>query len=241
MRILFYLILTAMYQIAGAQPRKTGNKIKIEKQWITNEQYVMNWYMIRDTVKTEIGKVTTDIYTKDKQLVVVTQVNMKQMKTPWVDSTIAKLKNMKPVYHSSYNGQRDMVLRFGKPITGYYLDKQKKTNTPIADSSKGDYFDSNLYPQLIRWLPLAAGYTKELSIYDYNPNGKTGILKVSVTEVKKGSYTSPVSGNHEVWLVNVTDDISGSPSVYFIDVKTRQLWKQEISLSNRRMAMIRVE
>jgi hypothetical protein len=62
----------------------------------------MTWYSLRDTAKFEIGKVTTKISTDKTNLTVVTQVSMKNMKMPWVDSTVANLKTLKPIRHSSY-------------------------------------------------------------------------------------------------------------------------------------------
>tara|TARA_R110002051_G_scaffold87713_4_gene154471 strand:+ start:8138 stop:8260 length:123 start_codon:yes stop_codon:yes gene_type:complete len=36
-----------------------------------------------------------------------------------------------------------MVLKFGDKITGYYLDKQTNTKTPISEEARNSYFDSN--------------------------------------------------------------------------------------------------
>jgi hypothetical protein len=140
--------------------------------------------------------------------------------------------------------QRNMVLHFGYHITGFYNDKMKKTNTPISDTAMDAYFDSNLYPTLIRWLPFKEGYTRELSIYDYNPSGKKGILKASITYVKKGIYHSTVSGDQPVWIVTVSDEIGGGEngvSDYYIGITNRKLWKQEINAGGRRMLMECIE
>ena len=48
---------------------------------------------------------------------------MKGAPSDWTDETSAKLPKLAPVKHSSFNMQRDMVLNFGKEVTGYYLDK----------------------------------------------------------------------------------------------------------------------
>jgi hypothetical protein len=228
----------------NAQPVLLPGKKAVEKKWIKDEQYQMAWYALKDTVRIEMGKVNTEIITGKKQLLVITRVSMKQMKAPWTDSTIADSKTMAPVYHSSYNMQRDMVLNFGNPVTGYYNDKMKNKRTVISDTVNGAYFDSNLYPTLIRWLPFKEGYTKDLPIYDYNPAGKKGILKASITYVKKGIYHSAVSGDHPVWIVTVSDEIGGGEngvSDYFIDIADRKLWKQEINAGGRRMLMECIE
>jgi len=161
--------------------------------------------------------------------------------TAWVDSTIAQLSTLKPIRHSSYNLQRDMVLNFGSSITGYYNDKVKNEYTIINDTAKYAYFDSNLYPILLEWLPLKLGYTQDISIYDYNPSAKIGFFKASVQEVKDGTYSTIKSGTMEVWIVVVTDEISNGVSTYYIDKKDRKLWRQEINAGGRQMLMQRVE
>jgi hypothetical protein len=200
----------------------------------------MTWYALRDTVKFEIGTVSTQIITGQKNLSLITRVNMKNMKTAWIDSTIADIKTLQPIYHASYNGQRDMALHFGKIVTGYYNDKMQKKNTLISDTTTKDYFDSNIYPTLISWLPLKDGYTQDISIYDYNPSAKIGVIKASVKDVKSGTYNSIKSGVRNVWVVTVSDEISNDAnavSTYFIDKADRRLWKQEINAGGRKMLM----
>jgi hypothetical protein len=190
MKFSITVLLTMGAAAITAQPVLLPGKKTVEKKWIKNEQYQMTWYALKDTDRIEMGKVNTEIITGKKQLLVITTVNMKFMKGPWTDSTIADSKTLAPIYHSSYNMQRDMLLNFGNPVTGFYHDKMKNKRIVISDTVKGDYFDSNLYPTLIRWLPFKEGYTKDIAVYDYNPAGKNGILKASITYVKKGIYNS---------------------------------------------------
>jgi hypothetical protein len=169
---------------------------------------------------------------------------MKNMKTPWVDSTVAKLKTLMPVRHSSYNLQRDMVLDFGKIVTGLYHDKIKKNKTFIKDTTQREYFDSNLYPVLIGWLPLGNGYKQEISIYDYNPTGKIGVIKASVKNVSGSTYQTERNGVRNVWVVTVSDEIGNDEnavSTYYFDKVDRKLWKQEIEANGRKMLMQLVE
>jgi hypothetical protein len=229
---------------ANAQKTLVPAKNIIEKKWIKNQSYQMIWYGIRDTAKMEIGKVNTSISSDKNTITIVTQVSMKQMKTPWVDSTVADKSTLKPILHSSYNGQRDMVLNFGKIVTGFYNNKIKKKQTEIKDTTNEAYFDSNLYPTLITWLPLKEGYKQDISIYDYNPDAKIGVLKAFVKEVKKGAYESKNSGTRNVWIVTVADEIGNGEngvSTYYIDVLDRKVWKQQIDAGGRKMEMVLVE
>ncbi|XYH09577.1 hypothetical protein AAFU52_11170 [Aquimarina macrocephali] len=124
------------------------------KKLMKSETSEMNWFMINGSDKMQIGKVQTEIQKKKDNVCIITMVNMTQSTTKWIDSTVVGIQNFEPKYHSSYNQQRDMVLKFGKKITGYYLDKKTDTKTEIAEEPKTSFFDSNFYPQLIRFLPL---------------------------------------------------------------------------------------
>ena len=225
-----------------AQSPLVPGKKSVEKKWITNRQYQMTWYALKDTARIELGTVTTEIKTGKGQLTMITQVSMKNSKAPWIDSSVASLNDLSPLYHSSYNGQRDMVLQFGKPVTGYYLDKTRKKNTVISDTVTQLYFDSNLYPYLLGLLPLKEGYTQEINIYDYNPSGKIGVIKARVKDVQSGAYLSANAGTREVWVVTVQDEIGSGPvestSIYYFDKTDRKLWKQDIILGARKMLML---
>lgn len=217
---------------------QTPEKNQVDRSLIKNEAYSMVWYALKDTAKVEIGKVDTQILKSGTRITVNSTVKMKNM-PDWKDETIAGFPDFAPVKHTSFNVQRDMLLDFEKPdtVTGYYLDKTKNSRTEISETTAGKFFDSNLYTQLIRWLPLKEGYTTEMAIFDYNPALGKGIMKAYVTGTKKGTYK-----NKPVWMVSVTDDISQKKAVstYFVDSKTRELLKQEVDMGPRKMVMERL-
>jgi len=244
MKIIVTVILVLICTTGNAQPRLTPGKESFEKKWIRNEIYQMTWFAMKDTAKFEMGEVMTQVLKDKNYLTIVTTVNMKNSKAPWVDTTIASIKTLSPVRHASYNMQRDMVLDFGKIVTGYYHDKQKQQDHVLMDTTTADYFDSNLYPALIAWLPLTEGYKQDISIYEYNPAGKMGIIKASIKQVSSGTYASDKSGTRDVWIVTVADEIGDydkSVMVYYIDKNDRRLWKQEINAGGRKMLMQRKE
>lgn len=220
------------------QTVQTPEKNQVDGSLIKNEVYSMIWYALKDTAKVEIGKVETQILKSGKNITVSSTVKMKNM-PDWKDETVAEFSNFSPVKHTSFNVQRDMLLDFRKKntVTGYYLDKTKNNRTEINETTEGKFFDSNLYTQLIRWLPLKEGYTTEMAIFDYNPASGKGIMKAYITGTKKGTYK-----NKPVWMVSVTDDISQQKAVstYYIDSKTRELLKQEIDMGPRKMVMERL-
>lgn len=135
--------------------------------------------------------------------------------------------------------QRDIELNFAKTnVTGFYLDKADNNKITINETVKNDYFDSNLYPQLIRWMPLKQGYKTEISIFDYNPKAAIGVIKAYVLDTKQDKLN-----NIDVWIVTATDDISSKQAVskYYIDMKTRDILKQEINIGPRKMLMERAK
>ena len=243
MKFILSMIFLLPALFVNAQTRLVPAKKLVDKKWLTDQRYQMAWYAIRDTARFEIGKITVQVSNGNSRITVITQVNMKNAKSPWIDSTIANAEDLAPVYHSSYNAQRDMVLNFGKVVTGFYTDKVNKTTTAINDTTTEYYFDSNIYPALVTWLPLKEGYKQDISIYDYNPRGKTGVLKAMIREVKKGVLESAKSGIQEVWIVSVSDEIGGDDAVntYYIGITDRKLWKQELIAGGRKMKMELIE
>ena len=226
-----------------AQTRLTPQNLRVDQRWLKDLTYDMTWYALKDTQRVEIGVITTDIQTSKNRLVVVSTIKIKQSPSRWIDSTIANLNNLSPIYHSSYNGQRDMTLKFDRIVKGYYNDKIKKLTSSISDTTSESYFDSNLYPIIVTWLPLQEGYKQDMSIYDFKPGGKCGVLRASVEEVGNGVYESKSSGQREVWVVKVSDEIGppGGFSIYYIDKTDRRLWKQRIEMGGRIMEMVRGE
>ncbi|MEJ7828486.1 MAG: hypothetical protein WKF91_09830 [Segetibacter sp.] len=207
MKLLITTIFAVLTIAGNAQMSLTPGKKVFEKTWIKNQTYQMKWFAIRDTSKFEMGTVSTQTLSDNKYLTIITRVNMKNSRAPWVDTTVAEIKTLKPIRHSSFNTQRDMVLTFGKIVTGFYNDKTKQQNTIISDTTTSEYFDSNLYPALIGWLPLKDGYKQDISIYEYNPSGKIGVIKATINDVKSGTYQSSFSGTKNVWIVTVADEI----------------------------------
>lgn len=118
------ILLFFSASVLNAQEKiQTPKHNDVNSALIKNEETEMNWYAVKDTTKIEIGKVITKISRAANEVNITTTVKMKGAPADWTDETSAKLPNLAPVKHSSFNMQRDMVLNFGKEVTGYYLDK----------------------------------------------------------------------------------------------------------------------
>ncbi len=233
------LVFQSVFSYTYAQQSlQTPGNNQVDVSLIRNEDYSMTWYALKDASKIEMAKVDTKILKTGTHINVTTTVKMKNM-PDWTDETAVTFPGLAPVKHSSFNTQRDMLLDFGKEnkVTGYYLDKVQNKKTEISETTDGKFFDSNFYPQLIRWLPLKENYTVEIALFDYNPKSAIGIIKAYITGTRKG-----ILNNKAVWVVSVTDDISEKKalSTYYIDAETRDILKQEIDSGPRKMVMERL-
>lgn len=241
LHILLFIFGTSVQIFSQETPLTPLSTIANEK-FIVSETSKMSWFMLQDSLKIQIGNIQTEIQKGKERIYIITTVNMKQSPTEWIDSTIVETLNFKPIYHSSFNQQRDMVLTFGEKITGYYLDKQTATKTQISEEVNEPFFDSNFYPQLIRLLPLKDGYSNTISIFDYNPKAEIGIITATIrnTEMTTINFNGK---KKQVWKVGTTDDISNNSAIstYYIDISTRKVLKQEIDFGGRKMLMELVE
>lgn len=243
-KILYILLVTfgTSIQVFSQEILLSPLNNTANKSLIKSGTSEMAWFMLKDSLKIQIGNVQTKIQKEKERIYIITTVNMKQSPTKWIDSTIVETQNFKPIYHSSFNQQRDMVLKFGEKITGYYLDKKTETKTQISEEADKSFFDSNFYPQLIRLLPLKNGYSNTISIFDYNPTSKIGVITATVKNTEE--TTINFNGKKkQVWKVEATDDISNNSAIstYYIDTSTRKILKQEIDFGGRKMVMEIVE
>jgi hypothetical protein len=237
--LLAMLMLLVVTFECVAQHKLTPTNSLLGSLVIKPEKQVSTWYLWQDTTKRAMATITTTIQLDDQSdtILIIQEVAMKGASSPWVDSTIARKTTMSPIYHSSYNGQRDMVLRFSNDrVSGYYKNKQSQTTTQVDDQIKEPYFDSNLYPHLIRFLPLRTGYQAQLPIYDFNLN-KHGLLSARVLSVTETILTD--NGQQTpCYVVRVIDDISpGSQATYYVAKADRKLLKSKLLVGGRRMSI----
>ncbi len=232
--LLLYITLpfTGMCQLL-IQP---GNSC-IEYKRIADEETTMNWYLLQDTTRIEIGKVWQRIITDSQHITLVSTVRLRHDADPRIDTTVAQRNTLRPVYHASYNPDRNMTLYFNDMVRGSYADKRLGKDLLINDTVVSPCFDSNLYPTLIRWLPLKTGFMKDLAIYDFNPRGRKGVMKASIIAVRQCDYEPEPDVLKKVWMVVVRDDLSAGTTTYFIDVESRKLWKMIIAVGERKMLM----
>ncbi|WP_347218020.1 hypothetical protein [Chryseobacterium sp.] len=234
MRTFIFLLLISSTHFFSQQ-LLTPQNAAINSKLIKNEISEAVWYTENSGSKAEIGSIITELKKLNTtELLIRTTIKLKQAPdAQWVDSTLVKTSDFTPVYHSSYNMMRDMVLKSGQDkVSGYYLDK-KSQKKDIIEIPATHYFDSSSYAMLIRFLPLKENYTAEISIFDYNPKSeKKGMMKAYILDTQKAEYKGK-----SVWAVKTNDDISNKASTvtYYIDPETRKIVKQDMDMAGRKM------
>lgn len=228
------VIVLTMDQLYGQTPLFLG-------QYIKNEQYSMTFFSVRDTTKTVIGTVQNSIALEGNQILQSMVMKSSFQKSDFVDITAYSLKNLKPYFHSSNNDQRLLTIQYADTVHAMgrnVADGAIKTYTDRIPRGT-HYYDSSSYQNILRWLDLKEGFQQELSLFNYDPNSTSGLMKAKITRVSSGIYTSKKSGNRKVWIVTELYGDKGLTTVHYIDQEDRRLWKMEINQG--RLLMIRDE
>ncbi|PZR15599.1 MAG: hypothetical protein DI539_18050 [Flavobacterium psychrophilum] len=223
--LVFFLTISSLF----AQNQIVPGDTIFETKYIQPERYQMKWYIVQDGQKHEVARINTSIQPGKYKIAIVSNVDVNNAKTKWIDSTITMTKDLSPIRHYSDNLERAVKLKFGAAVTGTYNDKLQKKDIKVNEVAlAGKYFDSNFYPYLVRLLPYKEGYTAEIATYDYNPARK-GITVQKITDVKTGSYRNK-NGVNLVWIVTSMETIKGITTQvkYYIDKSDRKIFKQEI-------------
>ncbi|GMN08367.1 hypothetical protein MTsPCn9_09860 [Croceitalea sp. MTPC9] len=241
--VLFSLFCLISTSTVISQNAINPSNLKIDKAFIFPEKYTMNMFFIVDSQKIPMGKIHTSLVKVNENIAIITKLQMpNQTDGQWIDSTVVNSTNFKPLYHSSKNPQREMVMEFGKKITGYYKDLMTGSKTQILETTIEPFFDSNFYPYLIRLLPLEDEYATAIYMFDYNPKSKIGIMKATILDTK----SSEIDFNgkeRKIWVVKTTNDISDNKFIttFYIDKTTRQTLKQVTENERGQLVMERTE
>jgi hypothetical protein len=237
-RNLFVIVLIIASIASRAQTVLVPGENIFDKKFIKNSSYEMVCYANVNGSQVEISSFNVQISTSNKTLAVYTTLRMAASQDVSIDTSIADWDTFKPIYRSSSNKVRDMVLHYGKEVTGYYYDKQSRKRQTIKDPVKNTFFDSYAYPYILGLLPLTTGYKNDIAVYDFKPGNKTNTKTARIEEVKSNLYKSNLTGEHKVWQVNVFEPATNDSYVYYIDKDTRRLWKIEIQTQGQQLALV---
>ncbi len=236
MKILLIILLLCIFTTTNAQI--SPQNWQIEPIYAVNQTSTMNWFWQIDSTNVPIGDITTSVYKNNDSLLLITTVKIENS-LPWTDTTVAELPNLKPIYHSSFNAQRNMAIHYINGINAWYFDKQSQEKSTFEDGRSILFFDSNIYPFVLRFLDYNSIQTDSLLIFDYNPKLYSGVAQVYIEKVEKEILRKGKFIGEKVFKVVVTDQLSlrKIKSIYFIQSDTRQLLRQEIHINGRVMIM----
>ncbi|NML36274.1 hypothetical protein HHL17_03595 [Chitinophaga sp. G-6-1-13] len=213
---------------------------KFDPKLLKNDRYTLACYKVKNGHETPIGTLTVGLHAAGDKFSVITLTAFTGMEV-WKDTAVSDLKSFRPVYRSSHNSMREMVLHFEDDITGYHIDKKTGRENQIKESGNRSFVDSYTYPFLLSTLPLNSGYQTDFSVYDYKPANTDNVKTAVVQEVKNSTYVSQLTGNHDVWEVTVHEPSTGEKSISYIDKKTRHLWQVDIFSKGLQVRMIDTE
>lgn len=209
-----------------------------DKKIIKNTHYEMSYFAFSGRQTAEISSFDVDVKVNGKIISVNTRIKSPAGNSIWVDTSIADINTLKPVYRSSDNSDKQYHIKYGTTIEGYYYDKKSGKGKQIKDNTNGGFFDSFIYPYLLGALPLTSGYKAILPVYEYKPDAKGMISNTRITEVKSSMYRSEITGEHAVWQVSVFEEGTNVKYEYYIDKESRKLWKVEILASNGKQYLL---
>ena len=202
-------------------------------------KYEMTYYLVDGGSRKEFATFSQEVTINDNKTAIYTALHPAGSSNTWVDTCISNSATLAPIYHSEYTPNGDYVLHYGKEVTGYYLDKNTGKRTAIKDPAKGVFIDEHFLSSYLTTLPLAPGYKKGIDIYAYSPaNTTSNIKRFAVNEVKNSLYTSPLTGEHPVWLVTVTQDGGPNMYTYYIDKTVQRVWRVDMVLNGQSMVVV---
>lgn len=232
------LLLMSLSAVCKAQAILAPGDNAFDKKFIKSGVYEMGVYVSPNGEAVEVSSFKVEIHTGSKTLEVYTTLQMTGSEDVSIDTCIADRNTLKPVYRSSTSKAREMVLHYGKEVTGYYYDKQSRKRHTVKDAVNGGFFDSYTYPYLLGLLPLTTGYRNGIAVYDFKPGNKSNTKIARIEDVKSNLYTSSLTGEHKVWAVSIFEEATNDRFVYYIDKDTRRLWKVDISTQGQQLALI---
>lgn len=226
------IFLTLLFIIAAglckAQVALTPGNIPFDTKFLKTGKYEMGCFIVDGGRETEISSFVIDINANKETLSIYTTLYLVGSDAPRIDTIISNGKTFAPLYRSSFNSNYELLLKYGKEVTGYHYDKQSRKKRVIKEPVTEAFFDGYCYPYLLGLLPLTSGYRASMPVYDYRPENTNNLKKALIEEVTSGMYTSSLTGAHKVWLVNVFEQATKDKYVYYIDKETRRLWKVDI-------------
>jgi hypothetical protein len=221
---LFVSLISVSSFFSFAQHTVLPGDKSIDVSFLKSGLNTMAYKIVQNGQTIDIGTYEIENVLDKGILTSYSKLYIKNYAKPWTDICAVEANTLKPLSFSSDRDKRYYSLVFSDPINGELTNFVSGKKESISLSIKSDYFSSHFSPQLIKTLPLKLGYKATIPVYDYEAPDKSKIYNNTINEVKTDIYTSTLTGKHEVWRVNVSEESTGDIYDYHIDKKTRRLW-----------------
>lgn len=238
MKNFILLLLTLPVIVCKAQEILRPGSISYKEKWLQSGKMEMGYYVVNGANRVEICSFIMEAKTDEKNFAVYTTLQFLNSNEKWIDTSIADVKTFQPVYRSSFHKDNEYIIKYGKTVSGYYLDRKNQKSHSIKEPVKETFFDSYTYPYLLSLLPLDGGYRTDLMVYDYRPGNTSNVNKVKIEEVKSNQFTSSLTGKHQVWQVSVLEEATGDKYEYLIDKELKRIRKIDIYSKGQHLVLI---
>lgn len=235
------MLLHLLSLTAVAQQSVTPGAADFEKKWLRSGMTEMGYYAWKEGKWLEICSYSFEIRTDQQKLSVFTHLKFLHSAEQWTDTSVSDAGTFQPIYRSSFSNDKEYVLRFGKEVSGYYLDKKNKKNEIVKVAVGSNFFDSYTYPYLLGLLPLSSGYKKDLPVFEYKPDHSDHVKLARIQSVKTNVFVSQLTGEHKVWQVSVLEEATQDQYEYYIDKADRRIWKIEVRSGSQRLLLLNKE
>lgn len=214
----------------------------LKKIYLANECYRMQWYSIEDEGEVFMGNVDVQIVHDDKKITVIRSVFLKDIEQTWTDYSIVGASDLSPIFHSSFSSQRDLTLKFGRRIVGNYMDKGNGKVVPIDFFPRKRYYDSSIFPHLIRWSNLETGKPISIPLYNHVPYRRDSLIAGRIFEIAETDYMR-ANETAKALSVKATSGITkhGSVTTFTIDRETRLILRMGVENEGRKSFMVQVK
>lgn len=227
--------------VCTAQNTISPSDNQLDAQGMKDNQFEMSYWAVKDGRKVEIGSFKVSLSYQKNLFSVYTVLQFTNSDELWIDTCLSDRQTFKPIYRSSFNKDREMVIKYQNEVKGYYVDKKTNKRKIVQEPIKEPFFDFHCYPYLLSMLPLASGYKKNLMVYDYNPENSNNLKKARIEEVRSNIYVSDNTGEHKVWQISVFEESTNDQYQYYIDKETGKIWKIEILAKGQQLLLINKE
>lgn len=204
---------------------------------LQGNQYTYELYLVTGNQEIQIGTLTEKVRILKKVNIVERVQKLKRGNSEHVDSVRAALDSFAPLFHSSLNNNREILLQFNSSgVEGTYKPANS-TPVDIHQTFGHRYFDSNWVDLVIRLLPLRSGYERTIKTFEVAPDGTPGFVPYQVKVLGQEEIQMENGENKKVWIVHQIKQ--NSLTKFFIEPSSMEVLQMKVLISDTRKMVMR--